>query len=128
METAVACINLPEVVAELEQVFAQYEDALVRHDLEALDRFFWDHPATVRYGVAENLYGSEEIRAYRRAAAPVHPGRRIMRKAVSSFGSDAGTVSVEFTAPDSEAIGRQMQTWVRLREGWRVVAAHVSMF
>jgi hypothetical protein len=24
-------------------------------------------------------------------------------------------------------VGRQMQTWVRFSEGWRVVAAHVSV-
>jgi hypothetical protein len=24
-------------------------------------------------------------------------------------------------------VGRQMQTWVRFAEGWRVVAAHVSV-
>ena len=24
-------------------------------------------------------------------------------------------------------VGRQMQTWVRFPEGWRVVAAHVSV-
>jgi hypothetical protein len=27
----------------------------------------------------------------------------------------------------SERTGRQSQTWVRTAEGWRVVAAHVSL-
>ncbi len=119
-------INLPEVLSELSLVFDQYEDALIRHDVSVLDKFFWYSPRTVRYGVAENLYGGEEISAYRKACDPVSPGRRITHKTITSFGSDFGTISVEFTYPGSNQIGRQMQTWVRFSEGWRVVAAHVS--
>ena len=122
-----ATISLPDVVAELDDAFEQYEAALLRHDVALLDRFFWYDPNTIRYGVAENLYGGEEIRAYRLACAPVHPGRRIVRKAVTGFGSDVGVVSAEFSAPDTDRIGRQMQTWVRFPEGWRIVAAHVSL-
>lgn len=122
-----ATISLPDVVAELDEAFEQYEAALLRHDVALLDRFFWYDPNTIRYGVAENLYGGEEIRAYRLACAPVHPGRRIVRKAVTGFGRDVGVVSAEFSAPDTDRIGRQMQTWVRFPEGWRIVAAHVSL-
>lgn len=120
-------VNLPHVVAELGEAFEEYERALVRHDVAILDRFFWFDPQTVRYGVAENLYGGEDIRAYRLQCAPVHPGRTITRKVVTSFGSAFGTVSVEFAAPDSDKLGRQMQTWVRFPQGWRIVAAHVSV-
>lgn len=119
-------VNLPHVVAELDEAFEEYERALVRHDVATLDRFFWFDPRTVRYGVAENLYGGAEIRAYRMQCAPVHPGRSITRKVVTSFGTGIGTVSVEFTAPNSDKLGRQMQTWVRFPQGWRIVAAHVS--
>lgn len=120
-------VNLPDVVAEIDRAFNDYEAALVRHDVQTLDRYFWYDDSTVRYGVAENLYGGEEIRHYRMACAPVHPERRILRRVTTSFGRDAGTVSVEFGAPDTERIGRQMQTWVRFPEGWRIVAAHVSL-
>lgn len=120
-------VNLPHVIASLDEAFVAYENALLRHDVETLDRFFWFTPHTVRYGVAENLYGGEDIRAYRMACAPVHPGRTITRKVVTSFGDDVGTVSVEFSAPDSDKLGRQMQTWVRFPQGWRIVAAHVSL-
>lgn len=119
-------INLPEVLSELSLVFNQYEDALVRNDVSVLEKYFWNSPRTVRYGIAENLYGEEEISAYRKACDPVPPGRCITHKVITSFGSDFGTISVEFTYPESNKIGRQMQTWVRFSEGWRVVAAHVS--
>lgn len=120
-------INLPHVVAELQTVFDAYEDALVRHDVVLLDELFWYHPQTVRYGVAENLYGGETIRQYRMACKPVHPERHIYNTVITSFGEDFATVSAEFTAPDTDKIGRQLQTWVRFPEGWRVVAAHVSL-
>ncbi len=120
-------INLPDVLIDLELAFDQYEDALVRHDVTALDKFFWYNPKTVRYGVAENIYGGEAIRAYRMACDPVPPERCIIHKVITSFGRDFGTVSAEFTVPDSEQIGRQMQTWIRFPEGWRIVSAHVSV-
>ena len=120
-------INLPDVLAELDRAFDQYETALVQNNVSVLDKFFWDNPATVRYGVAENLYGGEEIRAYRMTCNPVPPGRQISQKKITSFGHNFGVVSAEFISPDSEQPGRQMQTWVRFSEGWRIVAAHVSV-
>ncbi len=120
-------VNLPHVVAELKAVFDSYEAALLRHDVALLDDLFWYHPHTVRYGVAENLYSGETIRQYRMACAPVHPQRSITALVITSFGENFGTISAEFTAPDTDKIGRQMQTWARMDEGWRVVAAHVSL-
>ena len=120
-------INLPDVLIDLGLAFDEYEDALVRHDVSVLDKFFWYNPMTVRYGDAENTYGGEAIRAYRMACAPVCSGRRIIHKVITSFGRNFGTVSAEFTLPDSEQTGRQMQTWVRFPEGWRIVVAHVSV-
>ncbi|MGV7211632.1 oxalurate catabolism protein HpxZ [Oxalobacteraceae bacterium A2-2] len=107
--------------------FDAYEAALLRHDVARLDEFFWYDPQTVRYGVAENLYGGETIRQYRMACAPVHPQRRIARLVITTFGEHAATAAAEFSAPDTDANGRQMQTWVRFPQGWRVVAAHVSV-
>jgi hypothetical protein len=120
-------INLPHVVAEIDDAFETYENALIVNDVATLDGFFRYDPLTVRYGVAENLYGGEEIRQYRMTCAAVHPERRIVCKVTASYGEDFGTVSVEFSAPDTDLIGRQMQTWVRFPEGWRIVAAHVSL-
>jgi hypothetical protein len=120
-------VNLPHVVAQLRAAFDAYEDALVRHEVARLDDFFWYDPQTVRYGVAENLYGGADIRRYRMACQPVHPQRRIERLVITTFGEDFATVAAEFSAPDTTANGRQLQTWARFAEGWRVVAAHVSL-
>src|SRR5450830_7165 len=120
-------VNLPEVVGEVEQAFADYERALLIHDIVTLDRWFWHDPQTVRYGVAGMLLGGEAIRQYRQSCAPVHPSRRLQRTVVTTFGLDYATVSTEFSADDIDKIGRQMQTWVRMETGWRIVAAHVSL-
>lgn len=121
-------INLPDVLAEVEAVFRQYETALVSNDLATLDELFHGGAATIRYGIGENLYGIEEIRAFRSARSPNHLARSLERTSITTYGRDFATASTLFrraSAPDQ--IGRQMQTWVRFAEGWRVVAAHVSL-
>ena len=121
-------INIPDVVAEVEAAFARYEAALVGNDVDTLQLLFWEDAKTIRYGIAENLYGSNEISAFRTARSPVDLARRISRTVITTFGRDAATASTLFerdTVPGK--IGRQMQTWVRMPEGWRVVAAHVSL-
>src|SRR5215472_16320334 len=121
-------INLPDVHAEVEAAFARYEAALVSNDVATLQELFWRSPLTIRYGIAENLYGSEEIAAFRAARAPVGLARRISRTVITTYGRDFATASTMFerdTVPGK--IGRQMQTWARMPEGWRVVAVHVSL-
>lgn len=120
-------INHPPVVEAVRQVFAEYERALVENRLDQLDNYFWDSEFTVRFGVAENLYGAAAIAAYRRQCDPVGRGRCLSNTVVTTFGEDFATVSTEFSDGQSERRGRQMQTWVRFAERWRVVAAHVSM-
>lgn len=121
-------IDVPEVKAELETVFAEYERALVANDVATLDRLFLQAPTTIRYGGAENLYGYAEIAAFRAARPPAGLDRRLERTVVTTYGRDFGTASTLFrrdTAPGK--VGRQQQTWVRTAEGWRVAAAHVSI-
>ena len=120
-------IDIPEVKAEVEAAFAAYERALVTNDVPTLEALFWDDGRTIRYGVGENLYGMEAIRAFRRARSPVGVERRIGETVITTFGRDFATASTLFWR-DSMAgkVGRQMQSWARLPEGWRVVAAHVS--
>ena len=121
-------INLPAVRAEVEAAFARYETALVTNDVDTLMALFWHSTHTIRYGIAENLYGSEEIAAFRAARSPVGLARRISRTVITTIGRDFATASTLFerdTVPGK--IGRQMQTWVRMPEGWRIVAAHVSL-
>lgn len=119
-------INLPEVVAEVEAVFARYEDALVNNRIEVLDELFFDSPTTVRYGIAENLVGIEAIRAYRSGRAPTSLARKLERTVITTYGRDVATAMTEFHREGHPRVGRQSQTWLRLLQGWRVVAAHVS--
>ena len=126
MSTTLA-INLPTVLAEVEAVIARYEDALVYNRVEVLDELFWHSPHTVRYGSGENLVGFEAIAAFRAGRSPAGLARRLARTVITTFGSDLATAMTEFQRDGSSALGRQSQTWVRLPEGWRVVAAHVSL-
>ena len=121
-------INRPDVLAEVEAAFIDYERALVADDLAVLDRYFLDRPETVRFGVAENLFGSDEIAAYRRRGPLAGPDRRLIRTVITTFGDDFATVSTLFRREGiAGRVGRQMQSWVRMPEGWRIVAAHVSI-
>jgi ketosteroid isomerase-like protein len=120
--------NLPEVKAEVEAVFARYERALVTNDVETLEALFWDDLRTIRYGGGENLYGMETIRAFRRERSPIGLGRDLDRTVITTFGRDVATASTLFRREGAPGrIGRQMQTWVRMPDGWKVVAAHVSV-
>ena len=120
-------INHPEVLAEVTAVFARYEDALVHNKVDVLDELFWDSPHTLRYGAGENLYGIEAIRAFRNARPAVGLARTIVRTAITTYGHDFATTNIEFVRAGGTRVGRQSQTWLRLPEGWRVVAAHVSL-
>jgi hypothetical protein len=122
-------INDPETVAELQQLYPQYEAALVTNDAETLTRMFWASPYTTRFGQTENLHGIEEIAGFRRGRAPVNLARTVKRLDIVTFGRDFGTVTLEFerTMDGREVHGRQTQVWVRLPEGWRIVSAHVSV-
>jgi hypothetical protein len=120
-------INLPDVHAEMTAAFARYEDALVNNRVEVLDELFWTSPHTVRYGVGENLYGIDQIRAFRLARPSVGLARTIDQTVITTYGRDFATAMTLFQREGSTKTGRQSQTWVRLPEGWRVVAAHVSL-
>lgn len=121
-------LNRPEIVAEVEAAFVDYERALVANDLAVLDRYFLDRPETVRFGIGENLFGSEEIAAYRRRGPLAGPDRRLMRTVITTFGDQFATVSTLFRREGiTGKVGRQMQSWVRMPDGWRIVAAHVSI-
>jgi len=120
-------INLPDVVAEVQAVFARYEDALVLNKVEVLDELFWDSPHTLRYGATENLYGYAQIQAFR-AARPSQGLARVLTKTViTTYGRDFATANCEFERAGSTKTGRQSQTWMRTPQGWRVVSAHVSL-
>jgi hypothetical protein len=118
-------INIPEVVAEVTAAFERYEAALVANDVAVLDELFWDSSLTLRYGIAENLHGYDEIKAYRAARPSVGLARELERTVITAYGRDMATANTLFRR--GGRLGRQSQTWARMPEGWRVVSAHVSM-
>jgi hypothetical protein len=121
-------VDLPDVLAEVTAQFARYEAALVSNDVAVLDELFRADKRSLRYGVGENLYGYDEIMAFRAARSPIGLGRKIARTVITSYGRDAAVASTLFYREQLVGkVGRQMQTWVRFPEGWRIVAAHVSI-
>jgi hypothetical protein len=121
-------IDLPDVLAEVTAQFARYEQALVSNDVAVLDELFRKDSRTLRYGIGENLYGYDAIMAFRAARSPVGLNRKTAKTVITSYGRDTAVASTLFyreTLPGR--VGRQMQTWVRFPEGWRIVAAHVSI-
>lgn len=119
-------VNDPAVRAEVQAAFARYEDALVNNRVEVLDELFWRSPHTVRYGNGENLYGFDEIAAFRRSRSRHGLMRTLTRTVITTYGTDFATAMTEFRREGGTRTGRQSQSWVRLAEGWRIVAAHVS--
>lgn len=122
-------INLPDVVAEVSALFERYEKALTTNDVATLTALFRKAPETIRYGIAENLYGADEIAAFRNARPSVDLARTLQRTVITTYGRDCATASTMFhrASMGERKIGRQMQTWVRFPDGWFIVAAHVSM-
>ena len=119
-------LNNPDVVAEVTAMFMQYEQALVTNDVAVLDKLFWNHPKTVRYGATENLVGYAQIQAFRSQRSPAGLARTLENTVITSFGLDMATANTTFTRENELRIGCQSQTWVRFPQGWRIVAAHVS--
>ena len=119
-------LNRGEIVTEVRAAFEQYERDLVANDIERLVEWFWGDGRAVRYGIDENLYGFDDIAAYRRSQAQATPPRSLRNTVVTTFGTDLATVDTEFCPHGSRAVGRQSQTWMRTAHGWRVASAHVS--
>jgi len=119
-------IDLPDVVAEVSAEFRTYETALMANDVETLNALFWDNPATVRFGVKEELYGWAAVADYRRSRPPAAP-RQLLRTRITTFGRDTAVAVTEYLEEGARQVGRQTQTWVRMDVGWRIVNAHVSL-
>ena len=120
-------INEPKVLAEVTAAFERYERAVNDNDVAVLTESFWNSPLTVRYGSAEQLYSYEQISQFLTSSRLQNFRRELSRVHITTFGNDFATASCEFRRLESGRIGRQMQSWVRTPDGWRVVAAHVSI-
>jgi hypothetical protein len=121
-------VDLPDVLAEVTAQFERYEKALVSNDVAVLDELFRADKRSLRYGVGGNLYGHDEIMAFRAARSPIGLGRKTARTLITTYGRDTAVASTLFYRESLPGkVGRQMQTWIRFPEGWRIVAAHVSI-
>jgi len=121
-------IDLPDVVAEVRAAFEAYERALIANNIATLDAMFHDDARTIRFGGNENLFGYAEIKSFRAARSPANLARTLSHTVITAYGRDTAIASTLFHRPTMPGkVGRQMQTWVRFPEGWRVVAAHVSV-
>lgn len=121
-------VDLPGVVAEVTDAFTRYEKALTSNDVVTLDALFRSDSRTLRYGIGENLYGYDAISAFRAARSPAGLMRELSKTVITAYGRDTAVASTLFhRASTPGRVGRQMQTWVRFAEGWRIVAAHVSL-
>lgn len=125
--TAPMTVNEPDVLAEVSAAVDAYETALMTNDVEVLDGFFREAPETVRYGVAENLYGFEAIAAFRISRSGGSPQRSRLRTEITTFGRDFAIANVEFLREGAKRPGRQSQAWIRTQTGWKIVSAHVSL-
>jgi hypothetical protein len=120
-------INIPEIVAEVTAAFMRYERALVANDADVLDSLFWKSPHTMRFGVAENLYGFDAIATFRKARAPIDLTRRLMNTVITTYGRDLASANTEFQREGATLSGRQSHVWLRTDAGWQIAAAHVSL-
>ena len=119
-------MDIPEILAEVTAAFKRYEVALKTNDVEVLGELFKNAPYTLRFGMAENLYGFDEIEAFRKARPSDGLERTLQNTKIITFGENMGIATTEFRRAAEDRIGRQSQTWVRQPEGWRIVSAHVS--
>ena len=120
-------LDIPEVLAEVTAAFRRYETALTSNDVAVLDELFWRNERTLRYGVTEVLHGWDEIAAFRSGRPAQGLERELVRTVIHTFGRDFGTANTTFRRAGSDKLGRQSHSWVRMPEGWRIVAAHVSL-
>jgi hypothetical protein len=120
-------IDIPDVLAEVTAAFQRYEVALTTNDVETLDALFKDAPTTVRLGIAENLFGYAAIKAFRAGRSPQGLQRTLENTVITTYGRDFAVASTLFRRAGGTKLGRQQQSWVRFPEGWRVVAAQVSL-
>jgi hypothetical protein len=120
-------INLPDVVAEVTAQFERYETALVSNDVDTLNALFWSNGLTLRFGMNENLYGHAAIAGFRAARSPAGLARTLSNTVITTYGRDFATANTEFHREAVARGGRQSQSWARMPEGWRIVAAHVSL-
>jgi hypothetical protein len=120
-------INRPEIMAEVGAAFQRYESALMRNDVAVLNELFWESPHTLRYGIAEELYGHAQIAGFRAARDASDVERELKKVVITTYGRDFASANCEYRRVRSGKFGRKSQFWMRTEAGWRIVSAHVSI-
>lgn len=120
-------INRPDVLAEVTAKFLEYERAINTNDIAVLDSAFLESPQTVRFGMTEELWSYDEIKAFRRTRNTAGTPRELVRYVITTYGDNLAVANATFRREGVAKLGRQSQTWVKLDAGWKVVAAHVSL-
>ena len=127
---SVTVINSLQALAELNQAFDLYEDALVHNKVDVLDALFWNSPHTLRYGTKENLSSYDEIKAFRAARPSAGLSRHILQRHIVTVGTHVGAPNVTFVRSSEPRVSSQSQTWVKFdldfTNGWQVMSARVS--
>ncbi len=113
--------------AEIRAAFEAYETALAANDVAALAGFFWEDPRAIRMTTEGGLYGHAAIAAFRAGRDVSGLARALERVEVVAWSPDFGVATAEYRRLASGARGSQTQVWMRRPEGWRIVAAHVSV-
>ncbi len=66
--------------------------------------------------------------SFRAARSPHGLARKLEKTRIVAYGRDCAVAATLFRRDNAPGkIGRQMQTWIRFPDGWRIVAAHVSL-
>jgi len=106
--------NIPEVVAEVRELFERYERALIDKNVEVLDATFWNSPYTIRWTPVEHGYGFDEIHA-QRVRRPPGPGTKEKRHRLDivTIGRD-GYVEIQDRAKDLVKSGGEWISTVAL--------------
>jgi hypothetical protein len=120
-------INLPDIVAEVRAVFNRYEAALQTNDIPVMEELFWNHAATTRYGVGENLHGWQAISDFRRSGKLGQFRRTLLNTIITTYGRDFATANTEYQRAGEAKTGRETKTLMRTEDGWRIVSAHASL-
>src|SRR3546814_13867144 len=94
-----------------------HERAVTSKEVAVLDALFCNSPHTIRYGVGENLYGYDQIRAFRAGRSPAGLEREIFNTAITTYGRDFATANTEFKRARSAKTGRQSQRSEERRGG-----------
>jgi hypothetical protein len=100
-------VNIPEFLAEVTAAFYRYEVALTTNDVKVLGELFKNAPYTLRFGMAENLYGFKKIEAFRKARPSVGLERTLQNTKIVTFGENIGIANTEFRLEVEDRIGRQ---------------------